>query len=160
MGGDLGTREPLIVGGCECFRFGPLCWRQKFSTFCAVSGCVVSVRENVRGRSGVHVQEAHHEGAGAYTMSPPATGSPGPHSTPRAAVRATFSRTRHSRHAVPCCSALVCRFPHWIGGAGQVPGFAATVSGSALATPSTETKGMSVFRLSFIVRMNSLAIMA
>ena len=55
---------------------------------------------------------------------------------------------------------LTCRLSHWIGGAGHVPGLAATVSGSASATPSTETKGISVFRLSFIVRMNSLAIMA
>jgi len=60
MSGDLGTGEPLIVGGCECFRF---VFRQNFSTFRRVSGCLVYLGENVRVGSGVHMQEAHHEGA-------------------------------------------------------------------------------------------------
>ena len=45
MSGDLGTGEPLIVRGCECFRFGGVLYPANFSRFRAVSRCLVYVRE-------------------------------------------------------------------------------------------------------------------
>ena len=86
MSDDLGTGEPLIVGGCECLRFGHFVLRQAFSAFSwGESGCLVYLRENVPGVIlGSCAGGAHHEGASVCSMSlhlPPAPCSGLPRAT-------------------------------------------------------------------------------